>query len=100
MKTKFPMIAAFTFFIAMITFQPAQSQQKVSGLKYGKYGCTASKYVGGYYQYTGKGSFTLLKSGTYTYSGLKNLVRAAFRLTKKGIFPSKVDISTAGKQRK
>ncbi len=47
----------------------AKSQSKAGTLKYGKYGCTASRYVNGSYQYIPRGSFTIKKDGGYYYSG-------------------------------
>lgn len=46
-------------------------QQNTSNLKYGKYGCTASKYRNGSYEYLPRGSFVITKDGKYTYSGFK-----------------------------
>ncbi|MBH8557858.1 hypothetical protein [Hymenobacter negativus] len=55
-----------------------------SELKYGKYGCTASKYRGGFYEYTPRGSFTINKNGTYTYQGFEKPSAGKFSVDKTG----------------
>jgi hypothetical protein len=40
-----------------------------SNVVYGKYGCSASKYNGSYYEFLPKGSFVINKNGTYAYNG-------------------------------
>ena len=56
-----------------------------TSVKYGKYGCTASKYSDGYYQYIPKGSFVLLQNGTYTYNGFSKPSSGKFNVDAKGI---------------
>jgi hypothetical protein len=60
------------------------AQTKPAPLKYGKYGCTVSKYVGGSYQYTPKGSFTIQKDGTYFYEGFNQKSKGSFKVDKEG----------------
>lgn len=47
------------------------AQKKDASIKYGKYGCTASKYVNGAYEFIPRGSFILNKNGTYSYLGFE-----------------------------
>ncbi len=47
------------------------AQKNTTGLKYGKYACTASKYRNGAYEYIPRGSFTITKKGTYSYLGFE-----------------------------
>jgi len=58
--------------------------QKSTTLKFGKYGCTASKYAGGYYEYIPRGSFTINKNGTYTYQGFKQPSSGKFTVDNAG----------------
>lgn len=37
----------------------------------GKYGCTATQYVNGSYEYLTRGSFLITRNGRYTYNGFK-----------------------------
>jgi hypothetical protein len=53
-------------------------------LKYGKYGCTATKYQNGSYEYLPRGSFAITKDGKYTYSGFKKPSTGTFVVDKKG----------------
>jgi hypothetical protein len=52
--------------------------------KFGKYNCTASKYVNGFYEYTPRGSFVIAKNGTYTYNGFKKPSKGTFNIDAKG----------------
>ena len=60
------------------------SQTATSDLKYGKYGCTSSQYVNGFYEYTPRGSFVLYKNGTYAYLGFKKPSTGKFTIDKNG----------------
>ncbi len=53
-------------------------------LKYGKYNCTASKYRNGSYEYLPRGSFTIAKSGTYSYLGFEKPSNGKFSIDKVG----------------
>jgi len=53
-------------------------------LTYGKYGCTASKYRNGSYEFIPRGSFTISKNGKYTYNGFAKPSSGTFVIDKKG----------------
>jgi hypothetical protein len=53
-------------------------------LVYGKYGCTASKYRNGSYEFIPRGSFTINKNGKYTYNGFEKPSSGTFVVDKKG----------------
>lgn len=55
-----------------------------STLKYGKYGCTASKYNGLSYDFIPRGSFTINPDGTYFYSGFEKPSKGKFTVDKTG----------------
>lgn len=57
---------------------------KVGDLVYGKYGCTASKYRNGSYEYIPRGSFTISKNGKYTYFGFEKPSKGTFSVDDKG----------------
>lgn len=82
MKDHFMPIALSALFT--ILSLSGKSQNKVVAPKYGKYGCTASKYSGGFYQYTPKGSFVITKNGTYTYFGFQKPSSGKFSIDEKG----------------
>lgn len=63
---------------------PGLAQQAAVPLKYGKYGCTASKYRNGAYEYIPRGSFTIAKNGTYTYQGFQKVSTGKFSMDKAG----------------
>lgn len=56
-----------------------------SVLKYGKYGCTASKYVNGSYEYLPKGSFVLMPNGNYTYNGFEKPITGKYKTDASGV---------------
>jgi len=58
--------------------------QKSSGIKYGKYACTASKYRNGNYEYLPRGSFTIANNGNYAYLGFEKPSRGKFSIDKGG----------------
>ena len=60
------------------------AQIKTSILKYGKYGCTASKYLNGTVEYIPRGFFTITKDGNYVYAGFKNPSKGKYSVDKKG----------------
>ena len=72
-------VIIFLLFISSTSF--AQNKNLP---KYGKYNCTASKYVNGYYEYTPWGSFVIAKNGTYTYNGFKKPSKGTFKVDAKG----------------
>ena len=73
----------FSFFIFSLPVS-IRSQEKSTALKYGKYACTASKYRNGSYEFIPRGSFTITKAGTYTYSGFEKPSTGKFSVDKKG----------------
>ncbi|WP_410221748.1 hypothetical protein [Pedobacter sp.] len=76
--------AFLLFFTFTSLMMDVKAQTTSNDLKYGKYGCTVSKYVGGTYQYTPKGSFTINKDGTYFYEGFKQKSKGTFKVDKDG----------------
>jgi hypothetical protein len=60
------------------------AQKNIDALKYGKYNCTASKYVNGSYEFIPRGSFTINKNGTYTYQGFAKPSAGKFSVDKNG----------------
>jgi len=84
MKNIYALLSAVISIGSLLSPSCAKAQATVSPLKYGKYGCTSSKYTGGYYQYTPHGSFVLNKDGTYTYLGFKKPSTGSFTADAKG----------------
>lgn len=73
-----------------VPFAPVSTSDLKTGNKpafkvaFGKYGCTATKYRNGSYEYIPKGSFTLGKDGKYIYSGFDKPSIGTFTRDKKG----------------
>jgi hypothetical protein len=65
------------------------SQTATATIKYGKYGCTASKYVNGFYEFQPRGSFVLAKNGSYTYYGFEKPSTGTFKVDAKGVISFK-----------
>lgn len=61
-----------------------ESKTGTPKIKYGKYGCTATKYVNRFYEYRPKGSFVLAKNGTYTYYGFEKPCTGTFNVNASG----------------
>ena len=53
-------------------------------LVFGKYGCTASKYRNGSYEFIPRGSFTISQNGKYTYHGFEKPSMGTFTVDKDG----------------
>ena len=53
-------------------------------LVYGKYGCTASKYRNGSYEYTPRGSFVISTDGKYAYNGFEQTSKGTFTVNENG----------------
>ncbi len=51
---------------------------------FGKYGCTASKYSNGSYEYIPRGSFVITKDGNYTYYGFEKPSNGTFTVDAEG----------------
>lgn len=60
------------------------AQNNPSGLKYGKYSCTASKYKNGAYEYIPRGAFTIAENGTYSYLGFEKPSTGKYSVDKTG----------------
>lgn len=80
MKAIFPLISL----ILLLSVSRTSIAQNKNLPKYGKYNCTASKYVNGYYEYTPRGSFVIAKNGTYAYNGFKKPSKGTFKVDAKG----------------
>ena len=52
--------------------------------KFGKYGCTSTKYKGGFYEYTERGTFEITKDGHYTYHGFDKPSEGTYTVDEKG----------------
>jgi hypothetical protein len=53
-------------------------------LVYGKYGCTATEYRNGSYNYIPRGSFTISKNGKYSYAGFQKPSSGTYTVDKDG----------------
>ena len=62
-----------------------ESKTGASIVKYGKYSCTAMKYINGQYEYLAKGSFVLSKDGSYTYYGFEKPSIGKFKVDASGV---------------
>ncbi len=62
----------------------ASSKMDTAKLLYGKYGCTASKYRNGSYEYLTRGSFTISKNNKYVYNGFEQPSGGSFVVDKPG----------------
>lgn len=96
MKATSKILALVSFlFISCISF--AQNKNLP---KYGKYNCTASKYVNGSYEFIPRGSFVIAKNGTYTYNGFKQPSKGTFKVDTKGNLLFKAGYLNNGKAEK
>ncbi len=77
----FTIIFSLLFCVAPLTML---AQKIPTGLKYGKYGCTASKYRNGAYEYIPLGSFTITKKGTCAYLGFEKPSTGKYSIDKSG----------------
>jgi hypothetical protein len=74
----------------------AQSVKPVMG----KYGCTASHYRGGTYEYTMRGSIVLSADGKYSYLGFKQPSNGTYTVDAKGNLAFKGGYLDAGEATK
>ncbi|MGZ5253204.1 MAG: hypothetical protein ACXWV4_02415 [Flavitalea sp.] len=78
-------VSTIIFLISILLLSSTvHAQKKPIPLKYGKYWCTASKYRNGSYEYIPRGSFTITKGGTYSYSGFKKPSSGKYTVDQKG----------------
>lgn len=69
---------------ASLVSAPAAAQAAAGKLVHGKYGCTASKYRGGSYEYIPRGFFTVTKDGKYAYEGFEKPSKGSFTVSAQG----------------
>ncbi|WP_026762950.1 hypothetical protein [Sediminibacterium salmoneum] len=98
MRNQFRFLA-ITFCFTLLTIS-LQAQNKEPNLKFGKYGCTATKYINGFYQYSPKGSFIINKNGSYTYLGFEKPSTGKFTVDEKGNLQFKGGYFDGGKAEK
>ncbi|MDD2794175.1 MAG: hypothetical protein PHD73_13420 [Sediminibacterium sp.] len=80
MKYLTPLFATVLALFSLV----ANAQDNSVAPKYGKYNCTASKYSGGFYSYTPRGSFIITKDGKYTYKGFEKPSSGTYTVDAKG----------------
>ncbi|WP_121352940.1 hypothetical protein [Flavisolibacter nicotianae] len=71
------LLLAVSLFVSLFLSAQAPTAKAV---QYGKYGCTASTYKNGYYEFLPKGSFVLAKGGSYTYLGFSKPSSGTFKV--------------------
>lgn len=59
------------FFVIAVALIQATVAAAAQPLVPGKYGCVSSKFKGGFYEYSPRGSFTLSTGGSYSYQGFE-----------------------------
>jgi hypothetical protein len=100
MKNKMILTAIIAQILIVALPLAMNAQEKSTALKYGKYGCTASKYRNGSYEYTPRGSFVITKDGTYAYSGFQKPSTGKFIVDKSGNLLFKGGYLNGGKAEK
>ncbi len=84
MRSQFT-LTTIALLILILAFPLVMSAQgNPTNIKYGKYGCTASKYLNGSYEYMPRGSFLITKDGKYTYFGFKSPSTGKFSVDQNG----------------
>lgn len=78
------MLVTLFLCISFLLLGSVFAQETVVSIKHGKYGCTASKYVSGAYEFIPRGSFLLNKDGTYSYLGFEKPSNGKFVVEKNG----------------
>ena len=94
------MTGILTVFLIISVPSIVNAQTTSPKLKYGKYGCTASKYRNGSYEYIPRGTFMITKDGKYSYSGFKSPSTGTFSVDQKGNLLFKGGYLDAGKAEK
>ncbi|MDF2439257.1 MAG: hypothetical protein JWN98_241 [Abditibacteriota bacterium] len=79
---------------------PKNNTQPSGKLVFGKYGCTATSYRGGFVEYIMRGSFVISKSGQYTYYGFQKPSKGRFTVDKSGNLHFKGGYFNGGKAEK
>jgi|GEM_PF-1777468 len=75
--------------IATANTTASNSKTNRAAIKYGKYGCTASAYRNGSYEYLAKGSLLISKTGKYTYLGFEKPSTGTFQVDANGVISFK-----------
>ena len=89
LKSNAILIIFLAFFLVPKTNISANAKSSLSTaadgkLVYGKYGCTASKYRNGSYEYIPKGSFVVSAGGKYTYNGFEEPSKGTYTVAESG----------------
>ena len=83
-STKIFSLTAFLAAAILFSGVFAANQTFADGkLVYGKYGCTASKYRNGSYEYIPRGSFVITANGKYTYNGFEQPSKGSITVDEK-----------------
>lgn len=82
--------------------QKVDSSKTISskGLNFGRYGCTASKYSNGSYEYIPRGFFVISNDGKYLYEGFENPSSGTFTVDDAGNLNFKGGYFDGGKAEK
>lgn len=100
MKIKSLLTAIIIYLVVFTLPITILAQAKPAALKYGKYGCTASKYINGSYEYIPRGFFVITSDGKYVYSGFKTPSTGKFTIDEKGNLLFKAGYLDGGKAEK
>lgn len=92
LKNQMIAIGTTVLFVTILSVNLTSSAQKINAgnsvaqnsMAYGKYSCTASKYVNGSYEFIPRGSFTINKNGKYVYYGFEKPSSGTFIVDKQG----------------
>ncbi len=98
MRTK--LLTALKFLTVLLLPLLILGQAKPANVKLGKYGCTASRYSNGAFEFLPRGSFKLSKDGNYSYSGFKKPSTGKYSIDAKGNILFKGGYLNGGKAEK
>lgn len=85
LKTKASSSVESIVYTLPVSFTELKTGEKAAfKVSFGKYGCTATKYRNGSYEYISRGSFTLNKDGKYNYNAAEKSSSGTFTIDKKG----------------